>query len=253
MAMRSLTSLLVTIAIADRFGASREIMLEMGHICVEQCRWDLGVVKQAKVYGPAMAGATAIGGINRHKSWSLDIIRRFITVAGRYSPPESVGAPPGIPTATRVSEILRIATDWVDLTVPTPLKDSERLFEDTPIAPHEALFRMYDEVEARYSPDIFAALIQGVGLLPLGTAVETADGAGCIIYERTGDPLTYIAKDAITEKQREAAFVEGPNEIVTIVTGAELLQVRSRMLIGDDFDNLQMSAEEAEQAAREWA
>ena len=101
---------------------------------------------------------------------------------------------------------------------------------------HAIAYHFFNEEATRY------AIFEGVR--------ETYEGP---VSMATDNMVWNISKDAITEQQREAAFVEGPNEIVNIVTGADLLEVRSRMLIGEDFDNLQMSAEEAEKAAREWS
>lgn len=236
-AMRSLTVILVAMSVADQFGATKELLSEVGQVGAELAFWDREVLELARKYGRPMAGAAALDGLNRVRQWPLGTLRRQLGAAGRYLKPES--APPdGNPSATRVAEIIRIAADYVDLVTPTPMAGSEHLLAKSPIAPHEALLELREQTGGRFSMEVYCALVRGVGYLPVGTAVLTADGAGCIITRRTTDPFTFFAKDSRTLRDREAALLPGRNQIVRVVVGNELLEVRAKCLLGEDHHTL---------------
>jgi len=239
--MRSLMAILVAMSIADQFGASKELMSEVGQVGAELAFWDKEVLEQSRKYGKALAGIVALEGLNRMRQWPLGTLRRQISVAGRYLRP-SVAPPNGNPAATRVAEIIRIAADYVDLVTPTPMVGSEQLFAKAPLAPHEALLELRDQAGERFSLEVYAGLVRGVGYLPVGTAVLTADGVGCIITKRTTDPFTFFAKDTRTLRDREAALLPGRNQIVRVVVGNELLEVRAKCLLGEDHATLLSAA-----------
>ena len=138
-----------------------------------------------------------------------------------------------------MAEVVRIACDYVDLITPTQMADTEPLLEGAPLAPHEALYRMRDYIGERYTAEVYAAMVRAVGLLPVGTAIETADRRSSIIIERTSDPLTFVARDMVTRREREAGFIRGPNQIVRVAVGADMLQQRSQTLLGEEYDKFQ--------------
>lgn len=236
--MRSLTIVVVSLAIADQFGATKEILSELGQMGAELAWWDEGIPELAPRYGRAMAGAVAVDGLNRIKRWPLATLRRYLTLGSRYLPPEGQPSPDGAPPSIRAAELMRAASDYVDLVTPTPLAKTEPLFQDAPMAPHEALLNMQDQIGARFSAEVFSGLVRGVGLLPVGTPVVTGDGAGSVIVRRTTDPFTFLARDAQTLREREVALMPGRNQIHHVVVGAELLDVRTRCILGDDHQTL---------------
>lgn len=236
MSMRSMTILLVSIQIAEQFGASRETIAQLGDVVVELAVYDSKAVKDSARYGYAVAGTTALRSLLGRNDWALDTVRHHLALASRYLPAQESDDGQNLPTASALGQILRIASDYIDLTTPTPMQGSEALLEDSPLPPHEAILLMRDYVGARYTPAIYKGLIRGVGLLPVGTYVEIADGRSAVIVRRTTDPLTFIAQEVGTERQREAAFVRGPNQIERVAVGPELLDIRRNALLGGDME-----------------
>ena len=240
MAMRSLTVLLVAIAIAEELGASRAVKADLGQACIELSRYDkpleAGIDDDDDLR--ARVGAQSLDWLAQQDGWTLSTMRQGLCLASRYMPPGKTGT-----SASPLADILRAGCDYVDLTTPSPLNDSELFLSGGPLPPHQAIQRMRQEVGKRYSATVIRALVKGVGLLPVGTPVEMADGHGAVVVERTDDPLTFVVQDTLSRRRREASFKPGPDQIVRVVTGGDLLKVRSHFLLGDDHEKIEKISE----------
>jgi hypothetical protein len=117
-----------------------------------------------------------------------------------------------------------------------------------PFAPHEAMRKMRQKVGERYGPEVMAALLDGIGMLPVGTPVEMSDGLSAVVIGRTEDPLKYRVVDTLSRRERAASLQPGPNQIARVVTGGDLLKVRSKFLLGNDYEKLQEISRELHNA-----
>jgi hypothetical protein len=232
MGMRSLTVLLVVMSMAEALQMPRELRADLGQACLELVRWDKKGSEEGLGKERDVEGLQALAWLAEQKHWSVSALRQGISLAGRYLPPR--GDQEGGVGASRLSEILRAASDYVDLTLPTPMRQAEYFLKGGPYAPHEALEKMRQQVGKRYSRVILAALVRGVGVLPVGTPVELADGLGAVVVERCEDPMLFIVQENLSGRTREASFKPGPGQIARVITGGDLLKVRSRFLLGSD-------------------
>lgn len=230
MSMRSLTVLLVAVSIAEELGADRALKADLGQACIELAEWDrmmIGGVSDAK---RASTGAHALNWLVQQRNWTISDVRQGLALASRYMPPAQ---------ATPIGRILRVACDYVDLTTPSPLRDAEPFLKGAPLPPHEVLHRMHKQIGVRYSVVVLKALVEGLGVLPVGTPIELADGTGAVVTGRTEDPMVFEVQDTLSRQKRQASLRPGPGQIVRVITGGDLLKVRSHFILGDDFDNLQ--------------
>ncbi len=234
MAMRSLTVLLVAVSIAEELEATRVVKADLGQACIELANWDRMVLGETSDVERPRKGVMALQWLAGIEQWSVSDMRQGLALAARYLPARM---------ASPVARILRVACDYVDLTTPSPLHGSDPFLNDAPMAPHEALAKMHKFIGQRYSAVVIRALVDGVGLLPVGTPVEMADGHSAIVVERTDDPVTFIVQDTLSKQRRQAGFRPGPNQILRVVTGGDLLKVRSNFLLGDDHTTLQKISE----------
>ena len=100
-------------------------------------------------------------------------------------------------------------------------------------------------------PEIIAAILDGIGLLPVGTPVEMSDGLSAVVVARSDDPLKYKVMDTLSRRQRDATLQPGPNQISRVVTGGDLLKVRSKFLLGNDYDKIREITKELHNATEE--
>ncbi len=240
MAMRSLMILLVAVATAEELHATRAVKADLGQACIELARYDRPIRDGVEDEDAARrrVGVQALDWLAQQNAWTMSTLRQGLSLASRYMPPGKKG-----PSASPMGELLRAASDYTDLTTPSPLNDSELFLSGAPLPPHQAIQRMRQQVGKRYSSTVLRALVRGVGILPVGTPVEMADGHGAIVVERTGDPTTFVVQDTLSRRRREASFAPGPNQIVRVVTGGDLLKVRSHFLLGDDHEKLEKISE----------
>jgi hypothetical protein len=210
LAMRSMTVLMVAVVIAEELGASRDMKADLGQACVELHGYDKEFVDSVEdgEKERAAAGVKAIKWLMGYRVWTQSLMRQGLCLASRHMKPDSEGF-----CASPLAQILRAAADYVDLTTPSPLVDSELFLSGGPLPPHRAMQRMKQEVGSRYSGAVMRGLVQGLGLLPVGTPVEMADGHGAVVVERTADPLCFIVADTLSRRRREANFKPGPNQI----------------------------------------
>lgn len=244
MGMRSLSVLLVAMAMADALKMPRGLRADLGQACLELVRWDDQLKEGWMAENRGLEGAQALRWLFEQKKWSISTLRQGLTLAGRYMPPQ--GDTRGKETSlrsSRLAEILRAACDYVDLTMPSPMRGVEPFIRGGPYPPTEALRRMRKQVGVRYSKTVLASVVRGVGLLPLGTPVELADGNGAVVVGRTENPLIFVVQETLSGKEREAGFRPGAGQIVRVITGGDLLKVRSKFLLGEDHGKIEELAQ----------
>ena len=251
MAMRSLTILLVSMSIADALKMPRALRADLGQACIELSNFDDEVRGGTHKVSRELQGALALRWLADQPGWNVSSLRQGLGIAGRFLKPRAHEGRVTTPRASRLSEVIRAACDYVDLTTPTPMKESDPFLYDSPLAPHEALRRMRQQVGERYGGEVIAGLLEGIGMLPVGTPVEMADGLSAVVVSRTDDPLKFMVQDTLSRREREATLRPGPNQISRVVTGGDLLKVRSKFMLGDDFEKIQDISKELHEAGEE--
>lgn len=251
MAMRSLTILLVAMSIADALDMPRHLRADLGQACIELSSFDDEVRAGKHKVSRELQGALALRWLADQPGWNLSSLRQGLSIAGRFMKPKAFEGRVTSPRGSRLAEVIRAASDYVDLTTPTPMKDSDPFLYDSPLAPHEALRRMRSKVGERYGGEVVAALLEGIGMLPVGTPVEMADGLSAVVIARTEDPLKYVVQDTLSRRERGATLRPGPNQISRVVTGGDLLKVRSKFMLGDDYEKIQDISKELHNATEE--
>jgi hypothetical protein len=251
MAMRSLTILLVGMSIADALKMPRALRADLGQACIDLATYDDEIRQGVNKVSRELQGAVALRWLADQPGWNISSMRQGLSIAGRYMKPRSFEGRVGSPRASRLAEVIRAACDYVDLTTPTPMKDTDPFLKDSPLAPHEALRLMRGKVGDRYGGEVVAALLDGIGMLPVGTPVEMADGLSAVVISRTDDPLKFNVQDTLSRREREATLRPGPNQISRVVTGGDLLKVRSKFMLGDDFEKIQDIAKDLHDSTSE--